>query len=245
MTDRTPTLPGKVMTHTDTLPWVATPRAIAAAARIRTVVETLRRLAEMGEAEIHEALWAIHEEAPDEQIFGAFVERELGIQRDDALRRVAVWGRARRSRPLRELARAGGIGADDVLQRIGRIIDAGAAEVLDDDAEVRKLMVLPGKQLSRALRRLIDQAGQASVPGAPPEPVQAPAPVATIVQAAPALTALTEQILDAERQLAGYPRERLAGLSETDKQRLLRACDSAVAALDNIIDAVTIDRATP
>ena len=226
---------------TTLLPWVPTPRALAGVARFRTTVDTLRTLAEWGEAEIHEALWIIHEEAPTEAIFGSFVERELGVQPADALRRVAVWQTARQSRPLRELTRAGGIGADDTLRRIGQIVDAGGGQLLEDDAEVRKLITLPPRQLTKTLRRLLDETAPAPASQAAPDPAAEPTPptALTPVPGTDPRALVVDPVLDAERTLAALSRDHLAGLPKIDKQRLLRACDGVFEAVDSIVDAIS------
>ena len=213
-------------------PPLITPEITRATQIIIATRELLVKIAQEAEATILEQLWIINKGLGGDPAAMAWYARvHLQMDGEKVVEQVGLWSAVRKNRELRELGRRQPLHAMSVVESLSH---AGIEHIADDPL-IAEVLTKPPAGRAKLIKQLIESQRTDTAP----EPVQAPAPVATIVQGAPALTALTEQILDAERQLAGYPRERLAQVSETDKERLLRALDSAVAAIDNIIDVVT------
>lgn len=131
----------------------ATPVAHEAAARIRALHMTARTFAQLIEAQIMEALWAIRRELPVDAEFDAFVESQTPIDRRRARLMVETWAVARRRRELRELAQRQ---PSEALSLMQSAIDAGVQLADATDHQVTELLSRPPRQRNRAIRELIE-----------------------------------------------------------------------------------------
>ena len=136
----------------------ATLTALKAVAEIKALRKTAAHIAQMLEAQLHEQLWIIRNEFDHESDFTRFVELELDIKPTESVARVKTWDVARRSRPVRELAQQSGRDTGSALALVNKLIESGAEDALSNDAEVARLLTLPGRKLTKEIRRLIDQA---------------------------------------------------------------------------------------
>ena len=165
-------------------------RALALAAELVALRDVARRVADMLSGRYMELLWDLRREWPAGPIgddgFSVLLARH-GIDGEQARRQIAVWDHARKHRKLRDLA---GESPEQAMACVERLVRLGG-DVLpspDEDPEVARIMTMPPRSMTRAIRRLLDARAEPSVPldaGEPSDGGASNAGVARLPRATP------------------------------------------------------------
>ena len=135
-------------------------------------------------------MWDLRREWPEGPLgddgFSALLGR-YGIDGEQAQRQIRVWDHARKHRKLRELADEAPGQAMEFVGRLARL-GGDALPGPDEDPEVARIMTMPPRAMTRAIRRLLDARTGPDVPldaGEPADGGASSAGVARLPRATP------------------------------------------------------------
>ena len=113
----------------------------------------LLHIVQAGEARLLELLWQIRRQFTDERKFFAFAEGYLDLEPARAKRMVTTWAGARKNRHARELASRD---ADQAMVFIQQLNGTDLGVVIEDDAEVARILSLSPKKQRDVIRDLLE-----------------------------------------------------------------------------------------
>lgn len=124
--------------------------------KMTAIYQQAMQILERSQAAIMECMWEIKTRhcGDDDGEFQAFAARYIDIVTPrEAVKLANVWAGARKNRDLRELAQSK---PGQAVRLVCQLTDGGALEALEDDAEVARLISMPPRKRTKAIREMID-----------------------------------------------------------------------------------------
>ena len=199
--------------------------------KMTAIYQQAMQILEQSQAAIMECMWEIKARhcGDSDAEFQCFAARYIDIVTPgEAVKLANTWAGARKNRELRELAQSK---PGQAVKLVCQLTDGGALEVLEDDAEVARLLTLPPRKRSKAIREMIDakQSVEAGHHPADRERIKA-----LEAERDAALEALEAQ--DQVAHLSDAPKAQLAQYAE-DCDRVLQQVRDFAAASDQHLAA--------
>ncbi len=126
--------------------------SVVLAAQANEIIAATRDYVATQKARLMEVLWRLRRQFADDDEFTAFAGEHLDIKVDAALAHIAVWDESRYNRQLRELAQQK---PDEAMRFIQDLTGGDALDVVRDEPEVARLLSLPPRKRTEAIRDLL------------------------------------------------------------------------------------------